>query len=115
MDQSFKASMTKALKCSVCGHGFDGRFSHMLCKAPPLGPQCVVCGNHTRGPMGIYGMGQAHISCIGLGKPERFYFSHVSDGSEFIGLGPGVWAGTPATARFAARWLNAALDFWRNW
>ena len=51
--------------------------------------------------------------CRRFARP--LYFSRVSDPSKWEGLGPGINLGHPAIARFAARWLNAALDFWRNW
>ena len=46
---------------------------------------------------------------------QCFQFSRVSDLSDFGAQMPGINLGHPAIARFAARWLNAALDFWRNW
>lgn len=87
-----------------------------MTEAPPRGPECVVCGNGINGP--VVGMGDgtgrkfAHRECY---PSSTVQFSRVMDPSKFEADMPGINLGHPAIARFAARWLNAALDFWRNW
>ena len=124
MDQSFKASTTSILwPCADCGcygaHFCVGKkpTNYSLTEAPPLGPECVVCGNHTVGTMVGAGDGTGrkfiHRTCAMWGDARAFKFSRVSDPSKFET--GGINLGHPVIARFAARWLNAALDWWRNW
>lgn len=101
---------------------------YSLTEAPPLGPECVVCGNHIVGTMVGAGDGAgrefAHDSCasrriiynrVSMTPLQVVQFSRVSDPSKWEDSWHGIPCGHPAIARFAARWLNKVLDWWRNW